>query len=1254
MRVDLIGTLCSLLCPAIPVVTKPEDFGADFYLVDTNFPALCDLIECYLTGSMRKNESIMVMNHFGEDESAYEIRALMKPELIAYFRSKSVLLVDILRLLKLYEPRRESLSNGDNQPAFSENCVLLKWIKLVQTLFTNGTKDESALVALALSPKISVSNWIVMRSLEDHATKKHLLHLYELFRFLQIKTPSSSLHALRIAVLSKLALEYEEVKYVLQIEDARTKTDLLIELIDESPAMSDSELVVRAIQATIASIEKYTVSDDMSAHLKERLQNKVRLVNCYSKIAELSGLNIWKDAYEILSDADILTILKTKRQYNLALQWNSIKKNSKATDREVERLRLELLILAHSDKDNRSELEKLLKNTDDLEYLIEKTLPQIENWDAKEILLSFANQSDSYGNKLYADHLDGIRLIKLLPKNSRSSYAQLMSQPMLIIEQLLMNTEYDVLVEAIAALKSVNCDELIETYARKAVTIELYEEPNSSLVGSDTTFISSSFALEAAAFTMPPSVPTKDQWIADNKVTHCMLCKVEKFSTLFNRRHHCRRCGRVVCASCSQKLMLISEVNAFARVRVCDDCYIQTRAYNDRKESINSCSSSLKLSQWALTLDETQNAITREEFCYEAAPSSSLCLSILRLHSQRTRCVSLFLDQMIKKLFDVLISPQVDYGLVISIIKTLLMSAKVICEEFNELRSQIHHIDLMLSRIDIVKMLVDQNCINKDLINCIIFNESQQSMVKLQEKLLEMERFELALNIGMKHGLDVKGIWKAWAMVCLKNGRFMEARQKFRYVMVETSTNQQVVSLNSKHIHDIVETLKKQKRIPSVRTHLRDRVKAIKNSQSSLLTSRELSSQVAVEGSDIPLVVYDEALYYLTKYGSKEDSIKFFSKFNLSKQAVEVFLSENSAVSLINSFVTDFFLVALRRGNLDSVFTLIRSLDPTLSKSWKYLIATCKHLSKHRQYSVLHTVQLFMGDYLRAAMTQINYFYLRKPLNNYTELHNRADHLKRAIVHCKQNLEVKGHSHPGCFSLPQEHVQRQIRTMNLQLEIASVFCEKKVKGVITFPDELDTSMDSSMDSLQISDGVHSPPSLKSPLTLLDNSKGRKTQLAALVAVFAGDSVNESFRYTQQIIKDHRLDAPFVYRLTGRTILAVKPSRAIELLSQLLHCVQGTSPDSEASTVCDDILGACLRSCTNQELSEPLIKMMNSDVNKIDAYILSGKLKSAYLLAVRLERTVDVKRIMLLAERSEQEGVRKICHMWLQRKKGDSQ
>ncbi|XP_040566284.1 uncharacterized protein [Lepeophtheirus salmonis] len=59
-------------------------------------------------------------------------------------------------------------------------------------------------------------------------------------------------------------------------------------------------------------------------------------------------------------------------------------------------------------------------------------------------------------------------------------------------------------------------------------------------------------------------------WIPDRRVTMCQNCTVE-FSVLV-RRHHCRACGKVVCASCSGNKAPL-RYKGFEVGRVCDECF---------------------------------------------------------------------------------------------------------------------------------------------------------------------------------------------------------------------------------------------------------------------------------------------------------------------------------------------------------------------------------------------------------------------------------------------------------------------------------------------------------------------------------------------------------------------------------------------------------------------------------------------------------------------------------------------------------
>ncbi len=65
--------------------------------------------------------------------------------------------------------------------------------------------------------------------------------------------------------------------------------------------------------------------------------------------------------------------------------------------------------------------------------------------------------------------------------------------------------------------------------------------------------------------------------------------------------------------------------------------------------------------------------------------------------------------------------------------------------------------------------------------------------------------------------------------------------------------------------------------------------------------------------------------------------------------------------------------------------------------------------------------------------------------------------------------------------------------------------------------------------------------------------------------------------------------------------------------------------------------------------EELIKLMKDDENRINAYILNGRLKSAYLIAIKTERIDIVKHIANAADRAGQNLIKDICMKWLEKK-----
>lgn len=74
-------------------------------------------------------------------------------------------------------------------------------------------------------------------------------------------------------------------------------------------------------------------------------------------------------------------------------------------------------------------------------------------------------------------------------------------------------------------------------------------------------------------------------WVPDSDASTCMHCLKTKFTPI-NRRHHCRKCGAVVCGTCSNKKFLLP-YQAERPLRVCISCYdalAAAQAEADRSE----------------------------------------------------------------------------------------------------------------------------------------------------------------------------------------------------------------------------------------------------------------------------------------------------------------------------------------------------------------------------------------------------------------------------------------------------------------------------------------------------------------------------------------------------------------------------------------------------------------------------------------------------------------------------------------------
>lgn len=335
---------------------------------------------------------------------------------------------------------------------------------------------------------------------------------------------------------------------------------------------------------------------------------------------------------------------------------------------------------------------------------------------------------------------------------------------------------------------------------------------------------------------MPSIPPNKEDWIKDEEVDDCMVCNISKFS-LLNRRHHCRRCGRVVCANCSQRTTIIE--NVFKRT--CDDCFRQLELQkatekqsqneninenivhnnnNNKKASIfvrnvqeeqkktNEDVLDEKVNYYLIGNSQNESSRVRDEevrgnFRFQQAPSTSLCLSILDLHDNPLECGKNLLN-MCDDLSVYLQSAnqQVeDHGLVINMMKHLLHNAKVKLLQ-NSSSNIISLCDNYLSLIDILEQLLLANC---SIIPSLNELRNSESVRRIRNRLLEEERHDLAMNLSTKCGLDTQTVWASWGIMELRRSNYKEARAKFeKCLKTIADKNSTISAANLKILNDIL------------------------------------------------------------------------------------------------------------------------------------------------------------------------------------------------------------------------------------------------------------------------------------------------------------------------------------------------------------------------------------------------------------------------------------------------------------------
>uniref|UniRef100_A0A1Y1MWJ2 FYVE-type domain-containing protein n=1 Tax=Photinus pyralis TaxID=7054 RepID=A0A1Y1MWJ2_PHOPY len=508
----------------------------------------------------------------------------------------------------------------------------------------------------------------------------------------------------------------------------------------------------------------------------------------------MSNKDTWFEVWQLSGNkpSDILQTLITTVHVEILLQFIDIFEIDSKMLESID----EHYFIALFDSVEYSKIEDLLSKLP-IEYAtsichnLVTTLRNLEHLSFTVDIISKWNLVDH--NNILKDIKISLSILSCFTQSEQENLWCLIAEPSTIVEMLVMNTRLEKLGQVLEKIRPdlENCefdeselslekiDEILRTYAEKSLEFRVVLQPEVKFINSPESskllqsLDSINFTTAPKYFVMPEMVPAKTEWVENYEVTECMCCAQTTFS-MFNRRHHCRRCGRVVCGTCSVKRMHVPTYENIL-VRVCLDCYDQAQQDGAGTSSSKSEASIRTLAvDWLLTDDTTHNEIVREEFSYEYAPSVSLCLSILKHHSKNEEYPKFLLDQCdaMLRLLQPMYSEslqEIDYLLVIKMLKSLAIAAKMLSAQCM-LQWGSSLADRILSQADLLGLLAERDCLH--LIPTTTPSQVRyidaNTLRRLRDKLLEREQWNLALEVSTKAGLDNAGM-SITQMYCIQS-----------------------------------------------------------------------------------------------------------------------------------------------------------------------------------------------------------------------------------------------------------------------------------------------------------------------------------------------------------------------------------------------------------------------------------------------------------------------------------------------------
>ena len=859
--------------------------------------------------------------------------------------------------------------------------------------------------------------------------------------------------------------------------------------------------------------------------------------------------------------------------------------------------------------------------------------------------------TDSHSSSRRSTSCLGRSVLDTVPKSLVCQLEHLVTKPVYMVEQMLMNSQItpacDVMRLFRTEMDSKTIESLLFRYASKALTLIL---PESTCKKDSSTAKKKKRKLP---FCMPATAPSKDLWVANDEVTQCPCCEIVQFS-MFNRRHHCRRCGRVVCSCCSAHRLIVDGYGDVA-VRTCNDCFAVLSLADSPVAMIPALDG-----LWMLSADDEQhNDIVRREFSYEHAPNLALALAVVRQCSDSEHVAHFLLNQsssMLAALHHYLLNRvqlEVDPVMILQLIKSLVVTAKMRYTEIVSTDTQkpsrgLVRCDALLGQIDLLALLASANCLHLLPAQPLA---QQDTWRKLRDRLIDNELWTLALDVSTKAGLDAGSVWAAWGLVCLKVGHFQGARQRFQRCLKPAAKM-------SPLLNEIVSALE-HLNPPSYRPDdgggdvFHAKTAPVTGDQALIVSSLARLNDICsgrFYSKDDGDGSTNEILFYLRKYTSAESCyIYLVERLGRIGQAVGEFFHQINQLAP-DVFVRGLLLPCLRSGRLEQLIADMRRHDDSLHAWRSCLLAGSQFLESKSLYNSVYQFYCLAGDHIRACLTAIRKIFFDDLFTVQTYL-ARCELLEEMLAHLdqvheqleQQQPQEKMQQWPLCW--PAHEVDSLRRTIQLQMLLTKTLDQCYRKGKVS-----DDVLVLLKKCTQVGGGSASAADadVSDYIPSLFGSRNDRCAAAALVTVVS--ATNDTFEIAWTICQELRLRVDRYFRMSSYVLIKLFQVNSLVALIDFIALKM-------SSVACNDFdLDMLLVECAvlvherdeNSKRSdvELIVQQIKKVDAKIQAYIQLGWLKAAYLLAVKNALSGDVLRVQHEAARLQQTAVLTLCNKWL--------